>query len=93
MEAYIKDDVFRKEFLVDTDHYSNEVALLISKISDVFDDSMHQLLKDAFMASIRSYLGQEARKSTFILGILNLLKEKDVHFFKNILDIIYDRTG
>jgi hypothetical protein len=81
LQIYIEDEQFRKEFLDDTSIFKDKDLKIVDHIKDGFDDEMQDLLFQAIVKSVHYSVSSTRGKSTFVRGIMKLLRDKNDDFF------------
>lgn len=89
LKTYNEDEQFRKEFLDDTSIFGERDSILVSSIGNVFDGEIEELCKEAIVKSVQNYIYRSIEKSTFVHGLIDLLKSKNANFIPEILRLIH----
>ncbi len=84
LQQFNTDDRFRKEFLDDTSVFGKEDNALVKNIEAVFDHEIEELCKDALVHAAHYNVAHTAEKSSFVLGLWELLKKKDPGFIPSM---------
>ncbi len=85
LRAFNSDENFRREYIKDTSLFREEDSKLVEHIRDVFDEEIGQLAKEALVYCTNIQIVYSAEKSSFVIGLWRLLKEKYSNFLTEMI--------
>jgi hypothetical protein len=88
LETFNANALFRQAFLDQVSVFGDKDRILVDNITLAFDDDVARLCEEAVAVSFHDATAHDAQRSSFILGLGELLKSRDPHFVSRIIQRI-----
>jgi len=90
LQSLIDDDQFRKEFTDDFSLFQDKDSVLVNNIESIIDKDIEKLCIKVLIKLFGEHSHRAFGKSSFILNLTKILKEKNPDFIKNLLEKLID---